>query len=575
MKYQNIHFGRFKERPNRFIANVEIDGKSEAVHVKNTGRCRELLTEDAQVGLVLSDDKKRKTRYDLVSVKKGGRIVNMDSQAPNKLVKEWLEAGNLFQELTALCPETTYRNSRFDFYAKADGKKIFIEVKGVTLERQNEAFFPDAPTERGVRHINELIQAKKEGYEAYIIFVVQMEGVTCVYPNREQQPEFADALARAEKAGVHVIAYGCRVDWDCAAICYEIPVRMNYPVLKGIEKPVTEWYLQHHRKLPWREHVSAYRTWISEIMLQQTRVEAVKPYFARFLELFPDIRALADADEETLLKSWEGLGYYNRVRNMQKAAKTVVEEYGGEIPADYDKIRNLAGIGDYTAGAIASIAFGIPRPAADGNVFRVLSRLLEYDGDIMKQKTRREMQEMLKEVIPEEAPGDFNQALIEIGAIVCVPNGEPKCGICPLYEQCRARMHDTISRYPVKTKSKERKIEKRTILIFTDEEGVALHKRPVKGLLAGMYELPSLDGWADERELIAYCKSIGLTPIRIRKLENAKHIFSHIEWHMKAYLIQVDELEKNCTAPFLFAKHSEIEEKYPIPSAFRAYRDYI
>lgn len=575
MKYQNIHFGRFKKRPNRFIAYVEIDGAVEKVHVKNTGRCRELLTENAEVGLVLCDDPKRKTRYDLVSVKKRDRIINMDSQAPNKLIKECLEEGFLFENMTLLKPETSYKNSRFDFYAEADGKRIFIEVKGVTLERGNEAYFPDAPTIRGVRHIEELIEAKNEGYESYIIFVVQMKGITCVYPNKEQQPEFAEVLERAQKAGVHVLAIGCDVEWDRVKAAEYIPVKMERPVLKGIEQPIVDWYLCNRRDLPWRQHVSAYRTWVSEIMLQQTRVEAVKPYFERFLGLFPDIQALADADQETLLKAWEGLGYYNRVRNMQEAARTIVDDYGGEFPNDYEQIRALKGIGDYTAGAISSIAFGIAKPAADGNVYRVLSRLLEYEADIMKQSTRKDMNRMLEEIIPSDNPGDFNQGLIEIGAIVCVPNGEPKCEICPLGERCRARINGTIEQYPVKKKAKERTIEKRTVIVFSDEDGVALHKRPDKGLLAGMYELPALAGFIRQKELIEYSKSIGMTPIHIKKLEDAKHIFSHIEWHMKGYFVRVDELEKNCTAPFIFAKHNEIEEKYPIPSAFRAYRKYL
>jgi A/G-specific adenine glycosylase len=347
------------------------------------------------------------------------------------------------------------------------------------------------------------------------------------------------------------------------------------PVLHGITQPVIAWYEENKRDLPWRKEISAYRTWISEIMLQQTRVEVVKPYFARFLDMFPDIQTLAQANEEQLLKSWEGLGYYNRVRNIQKAAQTIVEQYGGEFPQDYEKIRELPGIGDYTAGAIGSIAFGIPRPAADGNVFRVLARFLEYDGDIMKQSVRKEMQGMLQEIIPQERPGDFNQAMIEIGAIVCVPNGQPKCEECPLADRCRAREHQTILDYPVKSKAKARREEKRTILIFRDSEGTALQKRPETGLLAGLYELPALEGWVSRKEVIDYCKEIGLLPLRVQKLPDAKHIFSHIEWKMKGYLIQVDELEKSCNRPYIFAGYEEIEKKYPIPSAFQAYRDYL
>ena len=265
-------------------------------------------------------------------------------------------------------------------------------------------------------------------------------------------------------------------------------------MLNKIVDPLVDWYRENRRALPWREQKNAYYTWVSEIMLQQTRVEAVKPYFQRFISELPDPATLAACPEEKLLKLWEGLGYYNRVRNMQQAARTVVEEYGGKLPADYRKLLALKGIGNYTAGAIASIAYGIPVPAVDGNVLRVVSRIKESRQDIMKQSVRREIEEELQKIMPAACPGDFNQALMELGALVCVPNGEPKCKECPAAFCCGACLHGTTEEIPVKGAKKERKVEERTVLVIQDGRMTAIHRRPAKGLLAGLYELPNIEG---------------------------------------------------------------------------------
>lgn len=341
--------------------------------------------------------------------------------------------------------------------------------------------------------------------------------------------------------------------------------------LTEIAEPLVDWYRVNKRDLPWRKEVSAYKVWVSEIMLQQTRVEAVKPYYERFLSTFPTVKELAEAPEDLLMKMWEGLGYYNRVRNMQKAAQQIIDEYEGHFPEEYEKILGLKGIGNYTAGAISSFAYGIAKPAVDGNVLRVVSRILASEEDIMKASVRTKIEKALEEVIPKDAASDFNQGLIELGAIVCVPNGEPKCEICPVKAFCKAQEQGIQMELPVKKKAKARRIEKRTVLIFKDGQTVAIDKRPQKGLLAGLYELPNLEGHLTRKEVIEYGKSIGLTPIRVKKLENAKHIFSHVEWHMIGYEILVDELEKNCTEEMIFADKGEIEKKYSIPSAFVVY----
>lgn len=571
MRYEKITKGKFISRPNRFKAYVELNGEEELVHVKNTGRCAELLKAGATVYVQKSDKEERKTKWDLIAVEKGERMINMDSQIPNQVVKEWLEKENLFENITCIRPEYTYGNSRFDLYVEAGERKIFIEVKGVTLEEDGVVRFPDAPSERAVKHVEELQKAVKDGYEAYAFFVIQMKDVRYFTPNRQTHPEFAEALAEAERNGVKILAYDCSVTEDSIELGKEVPVVLEYPQLYEMREPLVQWYRENKRDLPWRENPEAYRVWISEIMLQQTRVEAVKGYYDRFLKTLPDVQSLAEAEEDQLLKLWEGLGYYNRVRNMQKAARQIMVDYHGVFPSDYEEIRSLTGIGSYTAGAISSFAFGKPEPAVDGNVLRVLTRILADHSDIMKQSTKTKMEKALRKVIPEGSPSDFNQGLIELGAIVCVPNGEPKCQECPVAHLCRAREEGRISEFPVKKKAKARRIEDKTILVFRDDEEIAIGKRDKKGLLAGLYELPNVPGHLSRKEVENYCKEIGLLPIRIKKLPAAKHIFSHVEWHMIGYDIRVDELEKTNKKEFLFIHPGEIEKTYPIPAAFEMY----
>ena len=574
MIYNRMVPGTFLERPNRFIAYVEIEGRKETVHVKNTGRCAELLQTGVRVYLQESENPGRKTKWDLIAVEKGSRMVNMDSQIPNKVVKEWLEAGHLFENITRIQPEFTYGNSRFDLYVEADGKRIFIEVKGVTLEQDGVVRFPDAPSDRAVKHVEELKAAVKEGYEAYVFFVIQMKDVRYFTPNMDTHPAFGEALRDAARAGVHVLAYDCEVSSDRIAIADIVPVVLEDPALYEMVSPIVTWFQKNKRDLPWRNHPDAYRVWVSEIMLQQTRVEAVKPYYERFLRELPTVKDLAEAKEDQLLKLWEGLGYYNRVRNMQKAAQQIMIDYQGQFPDTFEEIRSLKGIGNYTAGAISAFAFGLPKPAVDGNVLRVISRLMGSREDIMKQSVRSKIEEKLEHVIPEGAASDFDQGLIELGALVCVPNGEPKCTECPVAHLCEARKQGMIAEIPVKSKGKARKMEDKTVLIFKDGEKLAIQKRPSKGLLAGLYEFPNQEGHLTMEEVTAYSKKIGLMPVRIKKLEDAKHIFSHIEWHMSGYEIIVDELEKTNEKAFLFIHPEEIEKKYSIPSAFEAYTRY-
>ncbi len=593
MKYRNIVPAEFIDRPNRFVAHVKIDGRQETVHVKNTGRCRELLQKGAKVYLEKSDNPSRSTAYDLVAVEKGERLVNMDSQAPNRVVEEWLYTKALFQDLILVRPETKYGNSRFDFYVETKKEKIFIEVKGVTLENEGVVSFPDAPSERAVKHVEELIRAKQDGYRVFVIFVIQMKGVEYFTPNAATHEAFAKALEQAAQEGVEILALDCEVAADSLQIRKKVPVclnhyRKNLPDVKiklslgelsAIPKPLLKWYDNHRRILPWREEPTPYRVWVSEIMLQQTRVEAVKPYFERFMKELPDIKALADADEEELLKLWEGLGYYNRVRNLQKAALQILEEYGGQMPEEYEELCKLKGIGSYTAGAISSIAYGHADPAVDGNVLRVLSRLREDSRSVSDTRVKTEVEKELKQVIPENRPGDFNQAIMEIGACVCIPNGAPHCEECPLAQFCRAYQNGTQLQYPHKDKAKTRIIEEKTVLIIRDEGRVAVRKRENRGLLAGMYEFPSMQGYCTAEQVTEYLADNGMKILRITPLQEAKHIFTHKEWHMKGYMVQVDELEpksaKEAKLGWLYIEPDEAREKYPIPSALEMYTKYL
>ncbi len=340
-------------------------------------------------------------------------------------------------------------------------------------------------------------------------------------------------------------------------------------------KPLLEWYRQNHRILPWRESKNPYYIWISEIMLQQTRVEAVKPYFNRFITALPDVEAVAACPEDQLLKLWEGLGYYNRVRNIQKAAKQIAENYGGVLPADEQKLLNLPGIGSYTAGAIASIAYELPVPAVDGNVLRVYARIMECYDDILKQSVKRRVEDEFRRIMPPGESGTFNQALMELGATVCVPNGIAKCECCPVKHLCKARANETVMELPVRKKPAARRREEKTVLVILDGERVAVRKRPSKGLLAGLYELPNLEGHKSETEVLEYLKTYELLPLKIQPAPPAKHIFSHVEWHMIGYIIRIGQLEREQERDLVFAKVAKVEEKYPIPAAFAAYSSCI
>ena len=333
--------------------------------------------------------------------------------------------------------------------------------------------------------------------------------------------------------------------------------------LKNIVEPLMQWYQLNKRDLPWRNTKNPYHIWVSEIMLQQTRVEAVKPYYARFLDTLPTVKDLAKADEEVILKLWEGLGYYSRVRNMQKAAIQIIEEHDGKFPSDYGKLLNLKGIGPYTAGAVGSIAFGLPVPAVDGNVLRVMSRITADPSDIMLQSTKKEWEERITNIMPSEYPGDLNQALMELGATVCLPNGLPKCEVCPVRKECEAYRKGSMLLYPVKSEKKARTKEYLNVFFCVDNNKIAIHKRPKTGLLSSLWELPNSN---KELSIPAALHDIGILQAEILPMKNQKHIFTHIEWHMDCYFIKVVE---KVASNLVWITKEEAEDQFALPSAFR------
>lgn len=345
------------------------------------------------------------------------------------------------------------------------------------------------------------------------------------------------------------------------------------------------WFSRYARKLPWRiidkeKRPDPYRVWVSEIMLQQTRVEAVKGYYTRFIEAIPTVQSLAMIPENTLLKLWEGLGYYSRARNLQKAARIIMEQYQGQLPNDTESLLKLPGIGSYTAGAVASIAFRQPVPAVDGNVLRVVSRILDSRLDVSAPHTKELIHDVLQQIFASvssarEHPDQFNQGLMELGAVVCIPNGAPQCLSCPINRYCLGYNRGTASELPVKEPKKPRRIEKRTILLLRWNEKTALHKRPSKGLLAGLWELPNMEGHLAP-EAAAMTFGIPSEAIQSSKsLGEARHIFTHIQWEMIGWEITLQSDTSPGPDSWCWLTSSQISEEYSVPSALKAYSKSI
>lgn len=339
--------------------------------------------------------------------------------------------------------------------------------------------------------------------------------------------------------------------------------------LQKIVLPLLDWYEKNARILPWRQNTDPYRVWVSEIMLQQTRVEAVIPYYNRFMEQLPTVEALADCSEETLMKLWEGLGYYSRARNLKKAACLIQTHYGGTFPQSFEQINALPGVGTYTAGAVSSIAFEQKRAAVDGNVLRVITRITACDSDIMNEPFRRYVTQELEKVYPDGRCGAFTQSLMELGATVCVPNKEPLCAQCPVRALCKAYATDSQMLFPNKTPKAKRKILKKTVFHITQNGLTAIRKRESGGLLGGMWEYPNAEGHLSEEKIQEWLQRHKIKAKTVLECDFKKHVFTHIEWHMNCYRVVCGGQDPSEDAPFLWVTEKQLETEYALPTAFK------
>ena len=337
--------------------------------------------------------------------------------------------------------------------------------------------------------------------------------------------------------------------------------------LHCIVSPLLEWFAENKSDLPWRKDKLPYPVWISEIMLQQTRIEAVKRYYARFISELPDIKSLSEVSDEKLLKLWEGLGYYGRARNLKKSAQTIMQSYSGVFPNTYNKIIKLSGIGEYTAGAIASICFDEKVTAVDGNVLRVVARLCGSRKNVLLPETKKDIQAKLQKILPEQS-GNFNEALMELGEKICIAKGTPLCQECPLKSYCTAFKDNLTAEIPIRIKPLRRKKEEKTVFLLTDLQGnIAIEKRPQNGLLSGMYQFPNTEGFPTAEALPQILADWNIPFSEITFQKNAKHIFTHIEWQMQSYIVTVTQHSEK----FLWVSRTELVEKYPLPTAFRQF----
>ena len=340
----------------------------------------------------------------------------------------------------------------------------------------------------------------------------------------------------------------------------------------SFQNKLITWYLENKRDLPWRKTTDPYKIWVSEIMLQQTKVDTVIPYYEKFMDHYPTIDDLAEANEQEVLKDWEGLGYYSRARNLLEAAREVVSKYDGKVPKDPKALGELKGIGPYTKGAISSIAFNQPEPAVDGNVMRVLSRILLIKENISEQKVRKRFENIVRELICETNPSSFNQGLMELGALICTPRS-PACLLCPVQEECRAFHEGIQEKLPVKQKNKKQKTVAYNVLLLHDEnENIGIEQRPSEGLLANMWQFPMISCHLDVLEEM-FQKEYGLEIKRKKKIGKVKHVFSHKVWELTVYeaVVQHAGFEKSALH---FVSQSELE-RYPFSVSHLKIKEFL
>ncbi len=345
---------------------------------------------------------------------------------------------------------------------------------------------------------------------------------------------------------------------------------MEDKIMQKLPDALLPWYDQGHRDLPWREDRAPYHIWVSEIMLQQTRVEAVRGFYSRFLETLPTIGDLAKADDELLYKLWEGLGYYSRVRNLKKAAQVICDKFGGAFPESYEEVLKLPGIGSYTAGAICSIAFDLQTPAVDGNVLRLVSRLWADQTPVDTPAFKNRVIEGLASIYPKRA-GDFTQSLMELGATLCGPNGKPQCEHCPCKAFCQGYQMGIEQTLPVRSPKRIKRTEEKTVLIMECGGAYALCKRPKKGLLADLWQFPDISGKLSGEAALEKVEGIGLIPVDINKVVEKKHVFTHVIWDMSGVYLRVREKNED----YVWMTPEQINETAALPTAYRQFWEEI
>ncbi|MCI8347485.1 MAG: A/G-specific adenine glycosylase [Bacilli bacterium] len=331
---------------------------------------------------------------------------------------------------------------------------------------------------------------------------------------------------------------------------------------------ILDWYQKNKRDLPWRRGCNPYHVWISEVMLQQTRIETVIDYYHRFLQKLPSIESLATVPEEDLFKLWEGLGYYTRAKNLKKSAQIIINQYHGEFPHEYHELITLPGIGDYTASAISSICFQKKKATIDGNVLRVYTRFYNNDLNISLLKTRKEIGKKIEEIIPNES-GDFNQALMEIGEVLCIPNGIPHCNRCPLHSRCLAGKYSNYALFPKRQLKREKKTLEYTIFIFNFENTYAISKRNNEGILHQLWQFPNVEGTLTKTQVEAYLNSKRISYSKIKEFITYTHVFTHQKWKMISYYIELGKPIGN--NQMLFLSIDKIIKDYAIPTAFQPF----
>ncbi len=574
---------RLIRRYKRFLADIRLpDGSERTVHCPNPGSMLGTCAPGSAVRCSTHDGARRKLRHTLEMIRVGRVWVGLHAARANDVVARALgrDAYAPFAGYAEIAREAkSPEGSRFDFRLSGrvdDERPCWIEVKSVTLCEARRARFPDAVTLRGRRHLEHLMARRSEGDRAALLYVVQRGDADSVAPAEDIDPAYATTLREAARAGVEVHALSARVLRDRIRLERALPVELGAPAevaapsdttrggIRKIRAPLLRWYDANRRDLPWRDSDDPYAIWISEAMLQQTRVETVIPYWARFLDRFPDVTSLARAELDDVYAVWTGLGYYSRARNLKRAAETIVAEHAGRLPDTVEELQRLQGIGRYTAGAIASIAFDREAPLVDGNVIRVFTRVLGIHEDSASKSVVDRIWTVAGELVKGRRPGDLNQALMELGATLCTPR-KPHCLACPIRRHCRAHAAGDAESLPIKhKKTKVRRMRAVAALIECGDEILAV-RRPEQGLMAGLWELPggSIEANEEPKDRVAPILRdvVGLDVGDISQIGRVEHLFTHRRLELEVFRCRLREVGASGPDPTARAKRPRVRRK--------------